>query len=179
MGLFPSTAVTAAKPLQSPVESSWQAVSKRGMISPFAFDTMGHRWWHNSNSHSAKRKQTPFPAAAQESSLHTLLALPGACPSDLPLSPVFHLEIRLVWMNYWPLCFLCACLTYIQFLLPPLKTMLPLGSIMSWACPAIKAAKRQLLGHCDPGSFLSYSPFSSLESFSVLHFISFPTMPYV
>lgn len=35
------------------------------------------------------------------------------------------------------------------------------------------------LGHSDPGSSLSYSPFSNWKSVSVLHFASFPTTPCV
>lgn len=103
-----------------------------------------------------------------------------ACPNDLPPSPVFPLEICLAWMNYYSLSFPHICLRYVQFLLPCLKAMTPLGSVISWEQPNTSADQRQLLCHCDPGSSLSYSPsLSSSKIFSVLHFASFPTTPHV
>lgn len=82
------------------------------------------------------------------------------------VSPLFPLETCLIWRNYWPLSFPCACLRNAQFLLS-VEAVPPLGSIMSWECLVAQAP----LGHSDTGSFLSYCPFSNWKSVSVLHCI--------
>lgn len=116
----------------------------------------------------------------QTPAFHPFSVLTGrACPNDLPPSPVFPLEICLAWMNYYSLSLPYICLRYVQFLLLCLKAMPSLESVMSWEHPNTSADQMQLVCHCDPGSSLSYSPVSSLKIFSVLHFASFPTTPYI